>query len=71
MFQSVSKAPWPESASELIPTERPPLVVELVPTFTYRECHVVSVTNPYGRNLSFLDRGRYFLQVAPELYSRG
>jgi hypothetical protein len=33
---------------------------------------VVSVTDPYGRNLGFLDRGRYFFyQEAPQLYSRG
>jgi hypothetical protein len=33
---------------------------------------VVSVTDPYGRNLGFLDRNRYlFFQVAPQLYSRG
>jgi hypothetical protein len=33
---------------------------------------VVSVTDPYGRNLGFLDRSRYFFyQVAPQLYSRG
>jgi hypothetical protein len=33
---------------------------------------VVSVTNPYGRILGFLDRSRYyFFQVAPQLYSRG
>jgi hypothetical protein len=25
-----------------------------------RECHVVSVTDPYGRILVFLDRNRYF-----------
>jgi hypothetical protein len=43
----------------------------LVPTFSYRG-HVVSVTDPYGRNLAFLDWSRYFLfQVAPQLYSRG
>jgi hypothetical protein len=31
---------------------------------------VVSVTDPYGRNLGFLDRSRYFFfQVAPQLYS--
>jgi hypothetical protein len=35
-------------------------------------CHVASVTNPYGRNLGFLNRSRYFVfQVAPQLYSRG
>jgi hypothetical protein len=33
---------------------------------------VVSVTDPYGRNLGILDRSRYFVfQVAPQLYSRG
>jgi hypothetical protein len=32
----------------------------------------VSVTDPYGRILGFLDRSRYFFfQVAPQLYSRG
>jgi hypothetical protein len=37
-----------------------------------RGCHVVRVTNPYGRILGFLDRSRYyFFQVAPQLYSRG
>jgi hypothetical protein len=30
------------------------------PTFADRGCHVVSVTNPYGRILGFLDRSRYF-----------
>jgi hypothetical protein len=28
--------------------------------FVARECHVVSVTDPYGRILGFLDRSRYF-----------
>jgi hypothetical protein len=33
---------------------------------------VVSVTDPYGRILDFLDRIRYFfIQVAPQLGSRG
>jgi hypothetical protein len=33
---------------------------------------MVSVTDPYGRILGFLDRSRYiFFQVAPQLYSRG
>jgi hypothetical protein len=30
-------------------------------TFVDRMCHVVSVTEPYGRILGFLDRSRYFL----------
>jgi hypothetical protein len=28
--------------------------------FVDRRCHVVSVTDPYGRILGFLDRSRYF-----------
>jgi hypothetical protein len=31
-----------------------------LPTFVDRGCHVVSVTDPYGRILDFLDRSRYF-----------
>jgi hypothetical protein len=34
--------------------------VKLLPTFADRECHVVSVTDPYGRILGFADRSRYF-----------
>jgi hypothetical protein len=53
-------------------TERPPLVDEVSVKFADRECHMVSVTDPYGRNLGFVDRNRYFFfQVAPQLYSRG
>jgi hypothetical protein len=45
---------------------------KLVPTLADRGCYMVSVTNPYGRILGFLDRSRYFFfQVAPQLYSRG
>jgi hypothetical protein len=70
-----------------IPTERLPLVGEvsakyrpsdcllsakLVLTFADRGCHMVSVTDPYGRVLGFLDQTRYvFFQVDPQLYSRG
>jgi hypothetical protein len=32
------------------------LSAKLVPTFADRGCHMVSVTDPYGRNLGFLDR---------------
>jgi hypothetical protein len=36
--------------------------------FADRGCHVVSVTDPLGRILGFLDRSRYiFFQVAPQL----
>jgi hypothetical protein len=55
-----------------IPTERPPLVGKVIAKFADRWCHVVSVTDPYGRILGFLDRNRYFFyQVAPQFYSRG
>jgi hypothetical protein len=32
-----------------IPTERPPLVDEVVPTFADRGCRVVSATDSHGR----------------------
>jgi hypothetical protein len=55
------------------PTERPPLVSEVSDNFfADRGHHVVSVTNPYGSILGFLDRSHYyFFQVPPQLYSRG
>jgi hypothetical protein len=44
-----------------IPTERPPLVGEVIANFCAdRGCHVVSVTDPYGRILGCLSRSRYF-----------
>jgi hypothetical protein len=66
------KTPWPEYASELYwPSDRL-FSVKSLQTFADRVCHVVSVTDPYGRILGFLDRSRYFFfQVAPQLYSRG
>jgi hypothetical protein len=36
------------------------LLAKLVPTFSDTGCDVVSVTDPYGRILGFLDRSRYF-----------
>jgi hypothetical protein len=54
-----------------IPSDRR-MSAKLVPTFVDKECHVVSVTDPYGRILGFLDRNRYFFfQVTPQLDSRG
>jgi hypothetical protein len=45
---------------------------KLVPAFADRGCHVVSVKDPYGRILDFLDRSRHFsFQAASQLYSRG
>jgi hypothetical protein len=43
------------------------LSTKLVTTFADRWCHEVSVTNPYGRTLGFVDRDLYFFfQVAPQ-----
>jgi hypothetical protein len=45
---------------------------KLVPTFADKGRRVVSVTDPYGRILGFLELGRcFFFQAAPQLYSRG
>jgi hypothetical protein len=67
-----SKYPSVFSLINAIWTERPPLVGEVSPTFADRGCHVVSVTDPYGRILAFLDRSRYFFfQIAPQLQLRG
>jgi hypothetical protein len=56
---SCTLAPWPESAKELRRSSDRRLSVKLVPTFMDRGCHVVSVTDPYGRILGFLDLSRY------------
>jgi hypothetical protein len=62
--------PWPES--ELYRPSDRRLSANFVPALEDRGCHVVSVTNPYGRILGFLDRSRYFFyQVAPQMYSGG
>jgi hypothetical protein len=61
-----------KSASELYPPSDLLLLAKLVQTFDDGGCHVVSVTDPYGRILGFLDwSGYFFFQVAPQLYSRG
>jgi hypothetical protein len=64
--------PWLQSASEVYWPSDWCFSAKLVPNFADRGYHVVSVTDPYGRNLGFVDRSRYFsFQVAPQLYSRG
>jgi hypothetical protein len=68
----IKQTPWSESGSELYQSSDRRLSAKLVQTFEDRGCHMVSVTDPWGRILSFLDRNRYFFfQVAPQLYSRG
>jgi hypothetical protein len=54
------KTPWSESANELYRPSDRRLSAKWLSTFAHRGCHVVSVTDPYGRILGFLDRSRYF-----------
>jgi hypothetical protein len=55
-----------------IQTERQPLVGEVVPIFTVRRCRVVSTTDSHGRLFrSSRPESLLFLQVAPQLLSRG
>jgi hypothetical protein len=43
-----------------------------MPAFADGECHVVSVTDPYGPILGCLYRSHYyFLRTVPQLYSLG
>jgi hypothetical protein len=51
-----------------IPSDRR-LSAKLLRTFADSGCRVVSATDPHSRILGFLDRRRYFFQVAPQLYS--
>jgi hypothetical protein len=68
--KQTKQTPWPDSMSKLNRPSVHRLSAKLVPTFADRRCHVVSVTDPYGRILDFLDRSHYF-QVATRLYSWG
>jgi hypothetical protein len=54
------KTPWSESASELHRQSDRRLSANWLPTFADKGCHVVSLTDPHGRSLDFLDRSRYF-----------
>jgi hypothetical protein len=69
--EQTKQTPWHESASEPYRPSDRRLSAKLVPILADRGCHVVSVTNPYGRILGFINPSRYFFfQVAPQLYSR-
>jgi hypothetical protein len=48
--------PWPESASEIYRPSHRRLTTKLVPTLTDRGCQVVSVMDPSGRILGFVER---------------
>jgi hypothetical protein len=65
--------PWPLVHKRAIPTERPPLVGEFSVNFLRVEGVAWSAQRiPTAVNLCFLDRSRYFfIQVAPQLSSRG
>jgi hypothetical protein len=55
-----------------MPTERPPLVGKVVPTSADRGVAWSAQRIPPVVGLGFLDRSRYyFVQVAPQLSSRG
>jgi hypothetical protein len=52
-----------------VPSDRR-LSAKLVSTVADTGCHVVSMTDPYGCILGFLDWSHYFcIQVVPQLYS--
>jgi hypothetical protein len=59
-YSETSLTPWSESASELYRPSDRRLSAKSLATFADKGCHVVSVTDPYGRILGFLDRSRYF-----------
>jgi hypothetical protein len=61
--QSINQSPWPESACELYRPSDLRLSAKLMPTFADRGCNVISVTDPYGRNLGFLDRTRLHTRI--------
>jgi hypothetical protein len=60
-FPKLKRTPFSESASELYRPSDRRLSTNFLPTFVDRECHVVSVTYPYGRKRDFLDWSPYFL----------
>jgi hypothetical protein len=70
--QTNKQTPWSKSASELYRPSDRRLSAKWLPTFADIGCHVVSVTDPYGRIQRFYrQEPLLFYQVAPQLYSRG
>jgi hypothetical protein len=66
------QTPWLESASELYrPTERPPLVGEVSANFSGKRVSCGQRNDSRTVvNFGFLNRSRYFLEIAPQLSSR-
>jgi hypothetical protein len=65
----LKKTPWPESTSKLYQLSDHRFSAKSVSTFADRGCHVVSVTNPYGHILDFLDRPQIHTQLYVSLDS--
>jgi hypothetical protein len=55
-LQYCNNSPWPESASELYQPSDRHLSAKLVSASADRGCHVVSVTDPCGCTLGFLNQ---------------
>jgi hypothetical protein len=74
LFTVLSTQVWYQHKACATHFERPSdsrLSAKLLPTFADRGCRVVSVKDPYGSVLGFLDRSRYYcFRVAPQLYPR-
>jgi hypothetical protein len=68
--QKINSVAWVREWT--LPSERPPLVEKVSANFFgYSGVTWSARRIPYGLNLGFIDRSRYFFfQVAPQLYSR-
>jgi CBS-domain-containing membrane protein len=60
LIKQNKQTPWSESASEVYRPSDRRFSAKWLPTFADKGRHVVSVTDPSGRILGFLDRSRYF-----------
>jgi hypothetical protein len=65
------KTSWPVVRKRTIPTERPLLAAEVSANFSGEGVTWSAQRIPTDVNLSFLDRSRYSLEIAPKLSSRG
>jgi hypothetical protein len=71
-LKQAKQTPWPLVRKRTIPTERPALVDQLVPTFVDRRVSRGQRDgSPTAVNLSFLDRSRYFSFKYLHLSSQG
>jgi hypothetical protein len=61
--RSTTTSSWPEFASEPYRQSDLRLLAKLVPTPADTGCHVVSMMDPYGRILDFLDRTRRSIRI--------